>query len=179
VNGVRSRRRGFTLVEVLTAMSITTVLIGAMYSLYSYSYRTFRVQEQTAEAQQNARAAIQLLSRDIIMAGYSTMHNGIIFANKSSLTIQSYETNISYSRYSSNRIGRTVGGTRQAVAEQVRRLSFTYKDGSGSTIHPDVSGNVPVGIVQLVLISVTAGTPAFGAYSASCTMETTLRPRNL
>jgi type II secretory pathway component PulJ len=148
-----------------------------MYSVYTSSHRAFRVQEQIAEAQENARAAIQLMSRDIMMAGYSSA-SGIIVANKTSLTIQSRGANISYSLYSSNRLGRTAGGARQEVAERVRRLLFKYKDGSGTQMDPDV----PVGsviAVRLITISVTAGTPVFNGYSGSCTLETTLNPRNL
>jgi type IV pilus assembly protein PilW len=169
--------QGFTLLEVLIAMGITTLLLGSMYSVYTYSQRAYRVQEQTAEAQENARAAIQLMSRDIIMAGYSSTP-GIIVANKASLTVRSYGADISYSLYSGNRIGRTAGVTRQAVAEGIRRLSFKYKDGSGTTMDPDV----PIGslvAVRLITISVTAGTPTFKGYSGSCTLETTLSPRNL
>lgn len=186
MSGVRSRERGFTLTELLIAMLIASLLLGSMYSVYTSHYSTFKKQEQIAEAQQNARGALQLMSRDIIMAGYSTIPNkneGIIFANRTSLTIQIDGTNgtnpISYSRYSSARIGRIEGGTRQAVAERVRRLSFKYKDQPGNLLTPDGSGNVLADDVKQIIISVTAGTPVFGAYSGSCTLETTLSPRNL
>ena len=181
VNGFRSRKRGFTLTELLIAMLIASLLLGSMYSVYTFNYKTFRVQEQIAEAQQNARGALQSMTRDIMMAGYNT-GTGIIFANNTSLTIQSYGTNlISYSRYSSARIGRKkTGETRQAVAERIRRLSFNYYSTSGGSLL--VSGNVPsasLGSVRQIKISVTAGTPVFGGYSGSCTLETTLTPRNL
>jgi len=178
LRGLRSRERGFTLIEALYAMVIALVLLGSMYSVYSSHYNSFKVQEQVAEAQQNARAALQLMSRDIIMAGYSTA-TGIIFANITSLTIKSAATQTSYSRYSSARIGRSSGGTRQAVAESVKGISFKYRDGAGNLLTPDGSGNVAVGIVRQILVSVTTGTPVFGSYSASCTLETTLSPRNL
>lgn len=189
MNVVRDKERGFTLVEVLMAMAIATLLLGSMYSVYTTNYKTFRVQEQIAEAQQNARGALQLMSRDITMAGYSTMPEkniGIRFANITSLTIQIDESDlthpfISYSRYSSARIGRIKGGTRQAVAERVRRLNFYYKDAAGNrltdpsgTLGPDATEEV-----KQIIISVTAGTPVFDGYSGSCTLETTLRPRNL
>jgi len=189
VNVVRDKERGFTLVEVLMAMAIATLLLGSMYSVYTSNYKTFRVQEQIAEAQQNARGALQLMSRDIMMAGYSTMpvkNRGIRFANITSLTIQIDETNpsdpfISYSRDSSARIERIEMGARQAVAERVRRLKFYYKDSAGNLL-TDPSGTLgPAATddVRQIIISVTAGTPVFNGYSGSCTLETTLRPRNL
>ena len=185
VTEVGKRESGFTLLEVLIAMGIATLLLGSMYSVFTSSQRTFRIQEQMAEAQQNARAAIQLMSRDIIMAGYSTNSNpGIVFANGTSLTIQNGTNLISYSRYSSARLGRRLGSAApNAVAERVRRLSFKYKyygNGGEITLVPPISGNVPViHDVYQILISVTVGTPVFNGYSGSCTLETTLTPRNL
>jgi len=189
VSVARDKERGFTLVEILMVMSISALLLGSMYSVYTSNYKTFRVQEQVAEAQQNARGALQLMSRDIMMAGYSTMpvkSRGIIFANITSLTIQIDESNpthpfISYSRYSSARIGRIEGGTRQAVAERVRRLKFYYRDAAGNLL-TDPSGTLGTDAtedVRQIIVSVTAGTPVFNGYSGSCTLETTLRPRNL
>lgn len=184
-SGVKNEKRGFTLLEVLIAMGIATILLGSMYSVYTTSQKTFRVQEQIAEAQQNARAAIQLMSRDIIMAGYSTNSNpGIVFANGTSLTIRNGMNLISYSRYSSNRLGRRLGSSAtDAVAERVRRLAFKYKyygDGGEITLVPPIVGNVPsINEVYQILISVTVGTPVFNGYSGSCTLETTLTPRNL
>ena len=68
-----------------------------------------------------------------------------------------------------------------AVAERIRRLNFYYKDAAGNpltdpsgTLGPDATEDV-----KQITISVTAGTPVFGGYSGSCTLETTLTPRNL
>jgi type II secretory pathway component PulJ len=161
-------------------MGIAALLLGSMYSVFTFSQKTFKVQEQIAEAQQNARAAIQLMSRDIIMAGYSTPTapgTGIKVANKAYLTVRSAGIDVSYSFYSSNKIGRTMEGTRQAVTEGVRSLSFMYYDGSGGN-QGDASGNVAnSNLVNIKQISISVGTPAYNNYSGS--LETNLTPRNL
>jgi type II secretory pathway component PulJ len=180
VRELRQRsEQGFTLVELLIATGIAMILLGSIYSLFSSHYLSFREQEQVAEAQQNAVAGLQIMSRDLVMAGFSTANPGIVFANRTSLTIRNAASIITYRRYSGAWLGRTVNGSRQAVAEHIRRLSFGYKDTVGSPITPDGSGTVTAGYVRQIDVAITAGTPAFGRYSGSCTLTSTISPRNL
>jgi type IV pilus assembly protein PilW len=61
--------------ELLIAMAITAIVMGAVYSTYKSQQDSYVVQEQVAEAQQNLRAALYLMSRDIRMAGYDPTGN--------------------------------------------------------------------------------------------------------
>ena len=61
---------GFTLVELLIAMVIGGVIITAVYSTYLAQQRTYTEQEQVVEMQQNIRAAMDRLTRDIRTAGF-------------------------------------------------------------------------------------------------------------
>lgn len=62
--------KGFTLVELMLTMAISGMIVAAIYSAYLSQQRTYLMQEQVAEMQQNIRAALDLLSREIRMAGY-------------------------------------------------------------------------------------------------------------
>lgn len=64
------RERGFTLVEVMVALAISSIVVGAMYSTYALQRRTHAVQQATSEMQQNVRAALVMLVGDLTMAGY-------------------------------------------------------------------------------------------------------------
>ncbi len=64
------RSRGFSLVEMLVIIAILTVVIAAVYSLFYRSQRTYTSQDQVVAMQQNARAAIELMSQELRMAGY-------------------------------------------------------------------------------------------------------------
>ncbi len=73
---VRSRvvnnKCGFTLVELMLVIAISSIVAGAVYSAYISQNRTYIAQENVAEIQQNVRTAIDMLSRDIRMAGYDS-----------------------------------------------------------------------------------------------------------
>lgn len=68
------RNRGFTLVEILIAMAAGLVVLSGLYQVFTFHNRTLKVQEQTAEMVQNARAAMDLMVREIRMAGANPHH---------------------------------------------------------------------------------------------------------
>jgi type IV pilus assembly protein PilW len=61
---------GFTLVEVMTAMVILGIVATAAYATFQFQHASFTVQNRVAEAQQNLRSTLEIMSRDIRMAGY-------------------------------------------------------------------------------------------------------------
>lgn len=63
-------QRGYTLVEVLVGITIAVIVSAAALAALTGSNRAARVNDRTAQTQQNARLAMELLSRDIKMAGY-------------------------------------------------------------------------------------------------------------
>ena len=67
---VKPDRGGFTLVELLITMVIGGVIITAVYSAYLAQQRTYTEQEQVVEMQQNIRAALDRMTRDIRTAGF-------------------------------------------------------------------------------------------------------------
>ena len=64
--------RGFTLVELLIAMALALVIIASLSRAFVIQQKTFNTQEQMAEMTQNSRAAIDIMTREIRMAGYGT-----------------------------------------------------------------------------------------------------------
>lgn len=70
MRGGRSARGGFSLVEVMAALAILGIAMTAAYAAFRFQHSSFTVQNHVAEAQQNLRAALEVLSRDIRLAGY-------------------------------------------------------------------------------------------------------------
>jgi type IV pilus assembly protein PilW len=66
----RFSEAGFTLIEVMTAMVILGIAMTAAYATFQFQHASFTVQNRVAEAQQNLRATLEIMTRDIRMAGY-------------------------------------------------------------------------------------------------------------
>lgn len=64
-------QNGFTLVELIVAMAMTGIVMAAIYSTYKSQQDSYVAQEQVAEMQQNLRAALYMMARDIRMAGFN------------------------------------------------------------------------------------------------------------
>ena len=64
---------GFTLVELMITLVIAGIISAALYATYLAQQRSYIAQEAVAEMQQNIRAAMMLMTRDIRMAGYDPM----------------------------------------------------------------------------------------------------------
>ncbi|MDP9131714.1 MAG: prepilin-type N-terminal cleavage/methylation domain-containing protein, partial [Nitrospirota bacterium] len=64
-------QQGFTLVELMAAVLITVVIVAATMTTVVTSNRANVVNTQVADTQQNVRLAIDLLNRDIKLAGYN------------------------------------------------------------------------------------------------------------
>ncbi|HEU0105759.1 MAG TPA: PilW family protein [Vicinamibacteria bacterium] len=60
---------GFSLIELMVALTVTLVVSGAIYGLLSGGQSAFRREPELTDRQQNARVALNLIMRDIANAG--------------------------------------------------------------------------------------------------------------
>ena len=161
----RHSNMGFTIVELLVAMVVALLAMGAIYSTFLNQYRAYRTQEETAEMQQNLRAAMLYMEREIRMAGCDPI--GIADARiiKAERTLIRFtedvrgnssgsdpdgntddpNENITYSLKGTNLVKNTGGGN-HVVAQNIDAVDFVYLDGS-SPPHvlndPLIDGDVP------------------------------------
>ena len=69
------RCQGFTLVELLVVLAIVSIVMGGIYSVFVRSNRVYISQEEVVAAQQEARSALDILGREIRMAGFIAANN--------------------------------------------------------------------------------------------------------
>jgi len=61
-------QKSFTLIEILTVVFLSVIIVAAGYYLYSMSYQSFKKSSASAEVTQNARIALERMTRDIRQA---------------------------------------------------------------------------------------------------------------
>ena len=67
---VPKKKNGVTLIELLIALVLSSILTAALYRAFIGQQKTYTVQDQVAEMQQSVRIAIGQLTKEIRMAGY-------------------------------------------------------------------------------------------------------------
>jgi len=157
-NPTKNSEQGFTLIELLIAMAIALVVIATLSNAFTFSRKTYNLQEQIAEMTQSARAALDMISREVKMAGYDPTRTltlgttvGVPYSssqleiradlNGDGDTSDSHEI-IIYTEDSTNKqIDRaTGGGSSQPFAENIESFSFQYydEDGNATTTSSDI-----------------------------------------
>jgi prepilin-type N-terminal cleavage/methylation domain-containing protein len=63
-------KKGVSLIELLVALVICGIVVAGAYRFFIVQTRAYAVQDQVIEAQQNVRLAMEILLRDLRMAGY-------------------------------------------------------------------------------------------------------------
>jgi len=65
-----TKKNGLTLIELLIALVLSSILIAALFRTFISQQKNYTVQDQVAEMQQNVRVAIGQMTKEIRMAGY-------------------------------------------------------------------------------------------------------------
>ena len=84
----KNNHRGFTLVEMVMVLAISTIVLAAMYSVFTIANKNFTTQNAAANVQQNLRSAIGLMARDIRVAGLDPTGSdnfGITYASQTKI----------------------------------------------------------------------------------------------
>lgn len=137
----RINNRGFTLAELLIGLFVSAIVMTTILSAYYSQNKSYAVQEQVAAMVQNLRAAMDIMIREIRMAGYDptgTANAGIVTANTTSINITedldgdgsvAGDENITYALADSDGDGdNDLERNNNLIAENIDALDFLYLD---------------------------------------------------
>jgi type IV pilus assembly protein PilW len=175
-------------------MGIMAIVVVAIISLFTSLNRMYTTQGVAAGVQQVARTGIDIMTRNIRMAGLNPLNItpiGIVTANPNSIRFQ-YDTNgsgtidtnavgddnedMAYLLNTNNQLIRQLNGkptSNQSLVDNVSALTFNYFNEDGQTVIGDPAA------VRSVEVSLTVEEPAGRDRVVSRTYSTRVICRNL
>jgi type IV pilus assembly protein PilW len=153
----RHSNQGFTLVELMVAMVVSLLALGAIYSTFLNQQKSYVVQGETAAMHQNIRAAMFYLQREIRMAGCDPVGVGgfgISTANYNKITftedVRGPDAGVPPVP------GPPDGYVNDIIAPDVPNEDITYELNGTNLIRTDNSLNGPLGDTQVVAQNIDA-----------------------
>ncbi len=158
-----SNQKGMTLIELLVGLVISAIIVAGVYRVFVAQTRAYTVQEQVVEVQQNIRGAMELMLRDIRMAGYKSNINPVTLTTSifpgDTTTVRTDAIRVEYQRAGNvNTVVYFINATdasnlkltrqlyingalsvEDVVLEEVNTLNFTY--GVDGTVGIEISQN--------------------------------------
>ena len=133
-----SKRRGYSLVELMIVVLVGVFIIGGLYSVLIVGKNNWEVNRDRVDLQQNMRTAFEWMRRDLRQSGVSTItgvpadgsaNTSITFQIPSTVTSGNtvWASAITYSKGGTGnaQLLRTVGGTSKVIAQNVSSLSLS------------------------------------------------------
>jgi len=133
---LRCSNQGFTMVELLVAMVVSLLAMAAIYSTFLTQFKSYHLQEETADMQQNIRAAMYYMQKEIRMAGCDPQRKGIFgfiqadgdFANANSI------------RFSED-VNDGAGGLPDGVLNANETIQYNLNDSDGDLVNDELVRN--------------------------------------
>jgi type IV pilus assembly protein PilW len=96
-----SNKNGVSLIELLVVLVICGILVAGAYRFFITQTRAYSVQDQVIEAQQNVRLAMEILLRDLRMAGYDddSIHSTVTITDPIVAPLKDDSITLSYEHY--------------------------------------------------------------------------------
>jgi len=187
-------QKGFTLIELLVTLLISSLIMGSAYMLLISQARAYGTQEKIVTVTENLRSAMEVMTRDIRLAGYKkagATFTGIATAQKTSIRVladfdqdgllTSPEEDNTYTWDSTSLViwKNTASNT---LLENVTDLTITYTLADGSSCGGSTNVTCSnLSNIRKITLSITsrASAPDMNGNYHSMTLTSDLTPRNL
>ncbi len=120
----RHNIRGITLIELMIGMIICGMVVAGIYSVFTAQSKAHAVQDRVVEVQQGVRSAMEILLRDLRMAGYDDyrVHSTVTITNPIVYPVSSSSIWVNYEYYDS------------ATAQYQQHTVHYWRDAPSSTL---------------------------------------------
>jgi len=177
LRAVLGDQRGFTLTELLVVAAVLGMILAGVVLIQMQGQQAYLFGAHRVEVQQNNRAALELLTRELRSAQAVTTvasAGDLTFVDLNGVTIQ-YQL-------SGTTLNRITGGTTTPLIGGVQTLTMSYYSAWNGATNTGTTTTTPasVKLVRLQLVTGTedqagAGSPA----NQRATMESVVRLRNI
>ena len=186
----KQAQKGFSLVELLIVLFISGIVLTGIYKIFFSQQCAYRIQEQVVELNQNLRATLDLMVREIRLANYRTPASsvlGILEASPTRIRVLAdlnqdgdtldVDEDITYAYDpGSQKIWRN--DAQFVLAENIVQFSFLYTLADGST----TQNPTQLGEIRKITLSITGRTafpsPVNGQYR-TLALNSDITPRNM
>ncbi len=161
----KNSEQGFTIIEMLVSVAIGMLVIAISIGMFVVQRKTFSLQEELSEMNQNAIAALNMISRDVRLAGYM-VGGTFTTTGTASISFSIGGTATTYNHDGSSDIELNS----QPIADKIESLSFSYGN--------DGSGNTDTVTITIVAISSNSDASYSGDGFRRATVTSTVKLRN-
>ncbi len=198
MNPKTKKNAGYSILELMIAMTIMLGLMGIVSTLFAKSIGTRDRESRKTDALTSAQAALNVMSHEIANSGFGLTYNGIVVADSNSnqlhfrsnfvngdLQTKSPGEDITYYYEATTdsivRYDRNSNPTTSAIINKISQVTFQYFNYAGTNSTPTIT-SVPttntgrVRITISVQLEAVQGQPR--GQSVSFTSDVTLRNSN-
>lgn len=169
------REAGFSLLELLIAMTVTLLMMTAASTLLTSSVGTRARENRRSDALADAQRALNIMTREIANSGFGLSHNGIVATdatatkiriranvNNTNSTINDQDEDVTYI-YQAAPVASIVRfdaatGVSTVLANNIRSFTLSYKDAASLPIAPGVAERITIDVT--VDVGAPAGQPS-------------------
>jgi prepilin-type N-terminal cleavage/methylation domain-containing protein len=166
---------GFSLLELLIAMTVTLLMMTAASTLLTSSVGTRARENRRSDALADAQRALNIMTREIANSGFGLSNNGIVTTdatatkiriranvNNTNATINDQDEDVTYI-YQAAPVSSIVRfdaatGVSTVLANNIRAFTLTYRDAASVPSAPGVAERITIDVT--VEVGAPAGQPS-------------------
>jgi prepilin-type N-terminal cleavage/methylation domain-containing protein len=133
---------GFSLIELLIAMTVTLVIASVASSLIGSSFRIRAREDKRSDAVADAQRALNIVTREIANSGFGLLDNGLVVGDTNSTSIR-FRANLN--AYTRDGAGNPAPGSKE-IADPDEDIKYTMYNDDAQNRHYLVRYDVVMGL---------------------------------